>query len=149
MYINLARLYPKQFASLEVEKYYGPARYGEYVKESSYRRSLIEDLKKRKPAAALEFDKSLYDYAKCFAKELGEEGKVTHERKKCANGTFAECCSYGMATGKDIALQWLIDDKVPGLGHRENCLSVIYTKIGIGIHSHEVWDHCAVADFIW
>jgi hypothetical protein len=149
LYINLARLYPQLFARIEVEKYTGTDRYVDYVKKSSYRTSLITELKKRKPTAALQFDKSLYNYAKCFAKELGNDGKVTHERKTCVKGTFAECCSYGMDTGKDIVMQWLIDDKISNVGHRINCLNPLYTKIGIGFHTHTVWHNCAVADLFW
>lgn len=149
MYVNLARLYPQLFAKIEVEKYTGTARYVDYVKKSAYRTSLITELKKRKPTTALQFDKSLYDYAKCFAKELGNDGKVTHERKICAKGTFAECCSYGMDTGKDIVMQWLIDDKVSSVGHRINCLNPLYAKIGIGVYIHTVWYNCAVADLVW
>ena len=149
LYINLARLYPQLFAKIEVEKYFGTARYGDYLKDSPYRKSLMNDLKKAKPTSALVFNKGMYDYAKCFAKELGDDGKVTHERKNCTKGTFAECCPYGMDTGKDIAMQWLIDDKVPGVGHRINCLNPLYTKIGIGIYTHSVWNNCAVADLVW
>jgi len=149
MYINLARLYPQLFAKIEVEKYFGTERYGDYLKDSPYRKSLMNELKKAKPTTALVFNKSMYDYAKCFAKELGENGKVTHDRKNCAKGTFAECCSYGMDTGKDIAMQWLIDDKVTSVGHRINCLNPLYTKIGIGVYTHTVWHDCAVADLSW
>ena len=52
-----------------------------------------------------------------------------------------------MLTGKDIALQWLIDHNVPSLGHREVCLDETYTKIGLSIHSHKREGTCAVADF--
>ncbi len=145
LYINLARLYPRQFLKNEVENYTGTERYGDYVKNSPYKRTLVKELKNRKPVNVLRFDKSLYEYAKCFAKESGDAGAVTHKRKKCANGYFAECCSYGMDTGKDIALQWLIDDKTPDLGHRINCLNKDYSFIGISMHSHKVYRYCVVA----
>ena len=149
MYINLARLYPKEFAEYEVNDYFGPEKYGGYLEQSSYRTSLIQHLNSMEPVHALNFDQSLYEYAKCFAKEQGEEGYVGHDRKECADGNFAECCSYGMETGLDIALQWLIDHDVPSLGHRDNCLNAEYTKIGLSIHPHTKWDWCCVADMIW
>jgi Cysteine-rich secretory protein family len=145
-YINLARLYPQDFLKNEVENYTGNERYGDYVKNSPYKRSLIKELRNRKPVNVLRFDKSLYEYAKCFAKESGDAGAVTHKRKKCAGGYFAECCSYGMDTGKDVALQWLIDDKTPNLGHRINCLNKEYSLVGISMHSHKVYRYCVVAD---
>ncbi|MGC4036308.1 MAG: hypothetical protein QM764_10115 [Chitinophagaceae bacterium] len=146
LYINLARLFPQQFEKYEVEDYSGPAKYGDYLKNSSYRKSLIKELKSRKPVKALHFNQGMYDYAKCFAKETGDAGAVTHKRKKCADGNFAECCSYGMETGRDIALQWLIDDKIADLGHRINCLNKDYTMIGVAWHSHKKYTYCAVAD---
>lgn len=149
LYINLARLYPKQFAELEVEKYYGPSKYGDYLKESQWRTSLIIDLQNREPIHALEFDATLYQDAKCFSKEMGEAGTIGHERKKCKKNNYAECCSYGMDTGKDIALQWLIDHNVESLGHRKICMDVSYSKIGISVHVHKKWQTCAVAEIIW
>jgi hypothetical protein len=150
MYINLARLYPKQFAQTEVKDYYGPEKYGEYLKKSDYRKSLLSTLDTLKPRNILTFDKALYESAKCFSKESGDEGKVGHERKICPKDTYyAECCSYGMETGLDIALQWLIDHDVASLGHRINCLNSAYTKIGLSIHAHKKYDVCAVADMSW
>ena len=146
LYINLARLYPRQFIENEVENYTGTEKYGAFLKNSSYRKSLIKELKNRKPVKALQFDKGLYEYAKCFAKESGDAGVVTHKRRKCADGNFAECCSYGMDTGRDIAMQWLVDDKVPDLGHRINCLNKEYAYIGISLHSHKKYTYCTVAD---
>jgi hypothetical protein len=146
LYINLARLYPQQFLKNELEDYVGTEKYGAYLKNSPYRKSLIKELKNRKPVNALQFDKNLYEFAKCLAKESGDAGAVTHKRRKCVNGNFAECCSYGMDTGRDIAMQWLIDDKVPDLGHRTNCLNKDYTSIGISLHSHKKYTYCAVAD---
>lgn len=146
LYINLARLYPQKFLENELNDYTGTEKYGAYLKNSSYKKSLVKELKTRKPIKALQFEKSLYDYAKCFAKESGETGAVTHKRRKCADGNFAECCSYGMETGRDIAMQWLIDDKTPDLGHRINCLNKDYSMIGISWHSHKKYSYCAVAD---
>jgi uncharacterized protein YkwD len=146
-YINLARMFPQLFLANELKDYTGPSRYGDFLKNSSYKKSLINELKTRKPIPALQFDKSLYDLAKCFSKELGDAGTVTHKRKRCPYGYMGECCSFGMDTGKDIAMQWLIDDKVAGMGHRINCFNSEYTIIGISAHSHKAYANCAVADF--
>ncbi len=149
VYINLARLYPKEFASIVVENYFGTHRYGDYLKDSEYRKSLITHLKSMTPVSALVFETELYENAKCFAKEQGEAGTTGHDRINCAKGNYAECCSYGMDKGIDIAMQWLIDHGVPSLGHRINCLNRSYTKVGISVNTHTVWQNCAVADFIW
>jgi hypothetical protein len=149
LYINLARLYPQQFRKIEMEGYYGPEKYGNYLKESDYLKSLVVKLDTMKAVGVLVFAEALYENAKCFAEESGKEGIVGHTRIKCPKGNYAECCSYGMETGKDIALQWLIDHDVPSLGHRENCLNPAYTKIGLSVHEHKTYGMCAVADLIW
>ena len=148
-YINLARLYPKLFATIELESYVEPIKYGNALKNSSYKKTLLVQLASMAPMAALTFNKELYDNAKCFATESGDLGLVGHERKLCAKGNYAECCSYGMATGKDVAMQWLIDDKIANLGHRINCLNSEYAKIGLSMHSHKVYEVCAVAEMAW
>jgi hypothetical protein len=147
MYINLARLYPQQFVTLELEKYLGTIEFGDYVEKSSYKKSLIRALNGAKPKAALKFDAALYENAKCFAKESGDAGTQGHVRKKCPKGNYSECCSYGMSTGKDIAMQLLIDHNVPDLGHRKICLDGSYSVIGACTHKHTKWATCAVLEF--
>lgn len=137
LYLNLARLYPKDFVKNELKNSRG-----------TYANSLIRKLESMKPLTAMVFDEELYEFAKCYAKEMGEKGTVGHNRKKCKNGNFAECCSYGMDNGKDIILQLLIDENVPSLGHRKICLSERYSKIGVSIHKHKTHHICAVLDII-
>ncbi len=149
MYINLARLYPQHFAKYEVENYKGPSKYGDYLKNSPYIKSLLTDLKKATPAPAMFFDISAYENAKCFAIEQGLAGQEGHTRIKCEKGNYAECCSYGMETGLDIVMQWLIDHNVASLGHRINCLNKSYKKIGLSVQYHKKWGKVAVADMIW
>jgi hypothetical protein len=148
MYINLARLYPKEFVINELAKYGGPPEYGGYVKNSPYKKTLTTKLNSMKALKAFKFDKLLYEDAKCFSKEQGESGKEGHERKTCKAGIYAENCSYGMPTGKDVAMQWLIDHNVPSLGHRKTCLSSKYTKIGVSHYTHKVWKTCCIGEFI-
>ena len=149
MYINLCRLYPNKFLNIELSNYYGTETYGDFLKDSKYRESLINLLEHMKPVQALNFDINAYSNAKCFAKEQGEAGTTGHKRIKCKDGNYAECCSYGMHTAKDIVMQLLIDHDVPSLGHRENCLNKKYSKIGVSVQPHKKWGVCAVIDMIW
>lgn len=149
LYLNLCRLYPKKFAKLEVENYTAPPEYGDYLKNSAYVASLLKELNSRQPVKALAFDTTLYQHAKCFAQELGTSGRMTHDHLTCKKGNYAECLSFGMQTGKDIALQWLIDHDVESLGHRQICLDDSYHKIGVSIHAHTESTTCAVAEIIW
>lgn len=148
-YINLARLYPQDFAKFEVETYKAPAKYGDYLRNSPYVKSLLADLYKATPVQALYFDNDAYQNARCFAIEQGLAGQEGHTRINCKKGNYAECCSYGMDTGKDIVMQWLIDHNVSSLGHRINCLNKAYKKIGLSVQYHKVWGKVAVADMIW
>lgn len=142
MYINLARMYPKDFVLIELD---GLTDFP--IKNPSYLNSLKKELNDMPAREPLYFDNKVYDYAKCFAKESGERGYVGHTRKKCAKSFYPECCSYGMKAGWDIALQWLIDDGVSNLGHRKNCLEKGFNKIGLSIQYHKKYQVCAVADF--
>lgn len=149
LYLNLARLYPKKFMEVEVKDYTGTEKYVNYVKDSKYKVSLLKELAKLLPMAALYPDSIMADNADCFAQEMGAKGTTGHNRIKCPKMNFAECCSYGMTTGRDVVLQLLIDDKVSTLGHRKICLDKTYTKIGVGFAKHKVWDQCCVLEIIW
>ncbi|MEO8768661.1 MAG: CAP domain-containing protein [Ferruginibacter sp.] len=149
MFINLARLFPIEFVKIELESYTGPEGNENSLNNSTYKKSLVTLLNNSKPVGPLSFDNSLYQNAKCFAKESGIKGTVGHKRKNCPANYSAECCSYGMDNGEDIAMQWLIDDKVQTLGHRRNCLNKAYSKIGISTYSHKKYGTCAVADMSW
>jgi hypothetical protein len=146
LYLNLARLYPKQFAKTEVAPYTGTDEYPDYLLESPYKSSLLKYLDSIPASKALTFDSTMYASAKCFAEESGNAGTTGHARRICVDDNFAECCSYGMYSGKDIIMQLLVDYEVPSLGHRKLCLSNSYTQIGVATHSHTVWGTCAVME---
>ena len=148
LYINLARLFPLKFAKIEVLPYFGPGKYDGYLKDSPYKESLLSDLKITKPMNALIYNEELRELAICFALEQGASGYMGHNRKKCEGFYNAECIAYDMETGKDIAMQLLVDHEVPSLGHREACLDAKLTKIGIGFSRHKKASFCAVLDFL-
>ncbi len=149
MYINLCRLYPQEFLEYEVENYYGTSKYGNYLIRSPYRKSLMRTLNTMEPTTSLLFDEGAYFSAECFAKEHGKVGRVGHNRIRCEALNYAECCSYGMSTARDIVLQLLIDHDVPSLGHRRICLSSAYNVVGVSIQYHSRYGKCAVLDFDW
>ena len=142
-YINLARLYPKKFASIELRK----AIAEELYQETDYTRSLQQTLNNMKPVNALTFDQGMYQLANCFAIESGKSGSYGHNRVHCVDGFDAECCSYDCQTGLTITLQLLIDQDVPSLGHRKICLDDEFTKIGVSIKPHSNYNYCCVLDF--
>ncbi|MCQ2208177.1 MAG: hypothetical protein MJZ02_08175 [Paludibacteraceae bacterium] len=146
LYINLARLYPKKYAEQEVLNAKG---YNDYIKEftaSDYAKTLVQTLKTMKPAPAYQPSQPMFDYAKCFAIESGKRGTTGHDRKTCKGGNFAENCSYGPNSGREIVLLWLIDKGVTNLSHRKNCLSAEHKAAGCSIQPHQKMRHCCVID---
>ncbi len=146
--LNLARLYPKKFIEYELKNFHGTPKYGDYLKDSKYKVSLVKAMNKMTSLPALTPDVRMTKNAKCFAFESGKNGYKGHKRKNCKKENYAECCSYGMETGKEIILQLLIDHNVSSLGHRRICFSNRYTKIGIGVAQHKKWDRCCVIEMI-
>ena len=137
MYLNLARLYPKDFVRIELTA----------DATDINMTSLIRTLKSLKPKKALVWDAALQATAECLVNEQGPTKQVGHKRKKCAGDYFAECISYGMESGKDIILQLLIDYGNPGYGHREICLSGEYHTVGVSDGGHGLNGRMAVMDF--
>lgn len=147
LYINLARLFPKRFAEIEVRNYQHAEGFGVFPTFPQYKQSLLDDLNAMTPVQALQPDKEYYDFARCWAEESGSQGLRGHNRVKCAGFPYGgECCSYGVYTAIDITLQWLIDDQVPSLGHRKNCLDPEFSKAGISHALHTDAGHCTVLD---
>lgn len=142
MYINLARMYPRDFVRIELDNLTDFD-----VRNLSFLNSLKKELNSMEAEVPLAADEAIYEYAKCFAKESGAMGSVGHKRKRCPKNKYAECCSYGYKAGWDIVFQWLIDDGIAGVGHRKNCLDKNFTKIGLSIQPHKKYSVCAVADF--
>ena len=78
--------------------------------------------------------------------EISKNDRNPHERNRLKKNNYAECISFGEETGKDIALQLLVDAGVASLGHREICLYKTFSKIGVSCNSHFEYEFCAVAE---
>ena len=143
LYLNLARLYPKKYALLEVPKDMLFSR-SEKTNWLLYRKSLLKTLNSMQPLQALQPDSLMTINAKCFAKESSELGTIGHKRIRCPKQNWEECCAYGSATGRQIVLSLLIDYNVPTLGHRFACQSEINIKAGLGFDSHPRYRYCLV-----
>lgn len=149
MYINLCRLFPKEFSELEVSPYQMDEDYEDSVllEFKKFKTSLQNDLLNRMGCKSLKFDKTLYLDAKCYSTEISKANRDGHDRINCKETNYAECISFGKKTGKDIALQLLVDASVESLGHRKVCLDKSYTKIGVSSNKHFESEFCAVAEF--
>ena len=107
--------------------------------------TLINDLKKLKSLSVLQPDSGIYNAAKKHAKDQNEHGwKLMHTG---SDGSapwdriliFSPAMSFGneniagnskkIITARDIVIQLLIDDGIPGYGHRYNILNPSWTHV--------------------
>ncbi len=146
MYLNLARMYPKDFAKYELQDYTGSADSPMFYENSPYKTSLLDELNYAYPIpVAFILSDEMNENCKCVAKEQSEDGSHGDVRKFCPETIFVENRSYGMETGKDIVMQWLIDHDFPDLDHRNTLLNGGYTEIGLSMHWHLVYGMCAIS----
>jgi len=146
LYLNLARLYPFDFANIELKAHYGD-RYNNASSLNSYESGLKSQLLTMSSLHAITYSSEMYRLAKCFSDETAKNGTIGHTRKNCPSGWSGECCSYGYSSGRRIILQLLIDDGVISLGHRRICLSSNYYSMGPSINTHTTYSNCCVLDF--
>ncbi|MBI4859428.1 MAG: CAP domain-containing protein [Candidatus Riflebacteria bacterium] len=68
------------------------------------------------------------------------------ERHGRSRGMAGECVSYGARSGKWIVLQLLVDDDVPGRGHRQCLLDPRFDRVGIAFGKHSSLGSMCVID---
>ncbi len=147
-YLNLARLYPQDFADfylahLEAKDVYGHRAFKE---RNKYYYSLYKDLKSLKNGEleTLLPCKETYESAKCWAIEMGKAGIRGHKRITCEGGKYAECCSYLRTTdAMTNLLHLLVDEHVESLGHRKILLAE-KKSIGLSFQDHKKYGGCLV-----
>ncbi len=144
-YINLSRLYPGEFAIIELKNYDGIPNM-EDKNFTTYKNSLVKELSTKQSCNALMPDDLLYEDAKCYANELSKNKRKPHERINCLTRNYGECIYYGSGEAKHIALQWLIDSGVESLAHRRLCLLPAYRKAGIKVNTHFEYAYCSVLE---
>ncbi|MEN8122076.1 MAG: CAP domain-containing protein [Bacteroidota bacterium] len=154
LYMNLARLDGNWF----IEHVYNKKTNLVSTFSSSYRKSLIKDLKKVKDLPMLKPAKGLTKAARYHAKDMGKKGKIGHNssdgtttferiKKYAKGGYMAENCQYGHQAALDIVLDLLVDDGISSLGHRKNILSSNFSYVGVAVEPHKVYRVNCVQDF--
>lgn len=107
--------------------------------------TLIDELKKLKPLSVLKPDSGIYNAAKKHANDqTAHEWKLMHTGSDGSDPwdriiTFSPTMSFGneniagnsrkIITARDIVIQLLIDDGIPGYGHRYNLLDPAWTHV--------------------
>lgn len=143
-YLNLARLYPKKFAETYLLDFKHAASKDEL---SGHSEDLYEQLDTSVALKPVMPDKRMYQFARCFSKELVDDNRFDHVRKRCKNGWFSECCAAGYPTPMATVIGLLIDEGVATNAHRDIMLSSD-TRIGVSLRTdHPTWHGLAVLDF--
>ncbi len=119
----------------------------------------IEVLSRTRPVVALSHNEKLHEMAKDHVLKQGQTRQTGHSSP---NGDsfqdrvriwgkgmsyVGENISYGESSARDIVIQLLIDDGVPGRGHRENILNADYDQVGVSIGPHQEYAYMCVIDF--
>lgn len=148
-YTNLARLNPKLFAQTYVKQYVDDNE----LKNPNIN-SLIKDLNKAPKLAVLVYSTDLYYCARAHAESNGKKGLEGHQNynarfKKYASqyALHGENCDYGNADALEVVMTLLIDEDVPGTGHRRNILSTEFKYIGVAYAVHKIMEHNVVMCF--
>ena len=142
-WLNVARLNPSGFFNRFLLKS------AKADPSNSYLSSLMKTMYSMKPVSALLPDKALYDAAMCHARNSGASGYVGHARNntQCKKIYTGECCSYGVESALGVVIQLLVDEGVPGLGHRILCFEEGFTAAGIASATHKRYSTNTVIDF--
>lgn len=119
----------------------------------------IAFLKKVKPVKALEMSPGLSLAARDHVNDLGPKGQVGHSGSDGSNsetrmkryGDFevsaGENITFGHEGARMIVMQLIIDDGVPGRGHRENIFRSAFKVVGLACGDHKTFRQMCVMDF--
>jgi len=118
----------------------------------------ITALRRQRPLPPLAWDDGLAAAARDLAKRQKQSGELGHgngsmamrvriERYGKWHATIGENIAYGPDQGREVVLQLLIDDNVPGRGHRKNIFSDDFRVAGAGCSTHPQFETVCVIDF--
>jgi uncharacterized protein YkwD len=167
--MNKARSDPKKYAELYIRptlKYYDGKNYtkpGQITivtqEGAAAVNACISALTKSKSAGVLQAEKGIWLAAKDHAVDQSKTGRTGHDgsdgsdpfkrMKRYGGGynTAGENCAYGPNTGRDIVVQFLIDDGVPSRGHRKNIMNGAFSQTGVSVQTHPEFRYCCVIDY--
>lgn len=122
-------------------------------------REAIAALKKQKKLPALQWSDELTGLARAHVGDTGRHGLTGHDSSDGRSfklrvaavmgaGRFsasAENLAYGYRHGRDVVVQLLVDDGVPGRGHRKNLFKHELNASGVACGPHKTYRHMCVA----
>jgi len=119
----------------------------------------IAFLESVKPVGPLLFDEGLARAARLHARDIGPRGSIEHvgsdgaglsqrlERLGTWHGRIAENISTGEEDPRQVVIQLLVDDGVPGRGHRRNLFNPDLLEAGAGSAPHRDYGVVTVIDY--
>lgn len=119
----------------------------------------IKYLKKASPAPILYPDARLKKSAKDHQQDQSRTGSTGHvgsdgsnirqriERYAKWQGSISENIFYGDADAHSVVLHLVIDDGVPGRGHRINFLDPKHNYVGVSCGTHKTYGNVCVMNF--
>ena len=167
--INLARTDPRAYAGF-IRDFRSRFRGKYYVQPGSTTRiqtdegvaavdEAIRYLSRLKPLPPLAWSAGLAAAAAELADEQGRSGDTGHngresrgmreriERHGEWTGTIGENIGYGPEGARNMVIQLIVDDGVPGRGHRINTFSRDYKTAGVACGDHPRFGSMCVIDF--
>ena len=116
-------------------------------------------LKKAKPAPELTPSWGLSDAAEDHVKDQGPKGATGHDGsdgsaakdRMSRYGAWQQVCgeiiAFGPEDARSMVVQWIVDDGVPGRGHRENIFNDAFRRAGVAVGPHAKFRTMCVVDF--
>jgi uncharacterized protein YkwD len=164
--VNLARTNPGSYASWlrSTRQYYRGTqlrRPGEVPIGTEEGLKAVDEairfLDKQKPVGSLDLSRGLSLAARDIVAAQGASGEFGHkgpdgsmpsdriERHGTWKSFIGENIAYGQRTARDVVAAFIVDDGVPGRGHRKNLFNAAYHVMGVDCGPHSVYGTtCAI-----
>ena len=119
----------------------------------------VRFLSAQTPLPALSWSEGLAGAAADLVRDQGQTGEIGHtgsrsgdmkqriERHGTWTGRIAENVGYGPSTPRLMVMQLIIDDAVPGRGHRKNIFTPAFSVAGAACGPHSLYRNMCVMDF--
>lgn len=153
--LNLARTQPALYAQFVGDH----AANGRGRASKSAVREAVAFLRKAQPLAALEWSDAISRAALAHVLDSGARGRTGHGGTRGQSpwqrmarfgqwtGRAAENISYGVSDARGIVIQLIIDEGVPGRGHRRNIFGSGFRLAGIATGGHARFRTMCVMNF--
>ena len=149
-FLNEARADPRAFAERHLRERAG---------RSAAARECYVEMRRTEARPPLAPSRTLSAAARDHALDLGRSGQTGHtgsdgstlaervERHGRWDRSLGENLAFGIADPLEIVLGLLVDDGVPGRGHRRNILDPSFAHVGVALRPHPRFGVVAVVDF--